>query len=226
MTNDPNLGDAAKNSSDTSVPPSSSQDAEFATPLHRNGATDGRSLWDWRSKYPDDARREIKFEALVLIFSLLMVSILAGLFLGLANYTLHLPLGGPTVSQIGDAGRASSPGLVLNIDFRLLALFFSGSVGGVTFSIKWLVHSTARGSWHVDRRYWRLMIPFLGGVYAIVVLTLFDAGFIGGAQAFAESRPISIAATFAFLVGYFSDGVSGLLSNVANAVFGTLGGKK
>jgi hypothetical protein len=29
-------------------------------------------------------------------------------------------------------------------------------------------------------------------------------------------------AALAFLVGYFSDGVSGLLSNVANAVFGTL----
>jgi hypothetical protein len=54
-----------------------------------------------------------------------------------------------------------------------------------------------------------------------VVLTLLDGGVIG-AQAAAQPRPMGLTAAFAFLVGYFSDGVSGLLSNIANAVLGTL----
>jgi len=33
---------------------------------------------------------------------------------------------------------------------------------------------------------------------------------------------MAMTAASAFLIGYFSDGVSGLLSNIANAVFGTL----
>ena len=63
-------------------------------------------------------------------------------------------------------------------------------------------------------------MPLIGGVYACVVLTLFDSGVLGthGGQ----PREIAMTAAYAFLVGYFSDGVSGLLSNIANAVFGTL----
>jgi hypothetical protein len=110
---------------------------------------------------------------------------------------------------------------VLNIDFRLLVIFFFGSLGGTTFSIKWLIHATAKRSWHLDRRYWRLFVPLIGGVYACVVLALLDGGLIGG-QASGQPRTIGLTAAYAFLVGYFSDGVSGLLSNIANAVFGTL----
>jgi hypothetical protein len=43
-----------------------------------------------------------------------------------------------------------------------------------------------------------------------------------GGQAATTQRPIALTAALAFLIGYFSDGVSGLLSNIANAVFGTL----
>jgi hypothetical protein len=60
----------------------------------------------------------------------------------------------------------------------------------------------------------------LGGVYACVVLTLLDNGVFGHQTA--SSQPLTVSAALAFLVGYFSDGVSGLLSNIANAVFGTL----
>ncbi|MBI3495968.1 MAG: hypothetical protein HY058_01535 [Proteobacteria bacterium] len=120
------------------------------------------------------------------------------------------------------ANAMGSSALVLTFDFRILAIFFAGGVGGITFSIKWLVHAVAWGKWHLDRRYWRLLVPLLGGVYACAVLTLFDAGLIGGGQATERLRPLAISAAIAFLIGYFSDGVSGLLSNVANAVFGTL----
>jgi hypothetical protein len=53
--------------------------------------------------------------------------------------------------------------LVLNIDFRLLMIFSVGSLGGTTFSIKWLVHSVAKCKWHLDRRYWRFFVPMIGG---------------------------------------------------------------
>jgi len=42
------------------------------------------------------------------------------------------------------------------------------------------------------------------------------AGSIGGQSG------VGTLSAIAFLVGYFSDGVSGLLTNVANAVFGTV----
>lgn len=110
---------------------------------------------------------------------------------------------------------------VMNVDARIIAIFFCGNVGGTTFSIKWLVHSVAKGSWHQDRTYWRFFVPLIGGVYACVVLTLFDSGLIGGHTS-DPNRSMASTAALAFLIGYFSDGVSGLLTNIANAVFGTL----
>ena len=109
----------------------------------------------------------------------------------------------------------------MNVDARIVAIFLCGNVCGTTFSIKWLIHTVAKGSWHQDRTYWRYFVPLIGGVYASVVLTLYDSAFIIG-HAPDLQRGIAGTAALAFLIGYFSDGVSGLLSNVASAVFGTL----
>lgn len=176
----------------------------MATPLGQRDYTDGRARWDWESHFPLEARKLMNAEAYTLL-GMLAVSLLgAGSFLGLADQTSWI--------GIGD--------LKLWVSFRFLAIFFTGTVGGVTFSIKWLIHAAAKGKWHRDRRYWRLMVPAVGGVYACVVMTLFAAGMFSGQSPQASAIPITAA--LAFLVGYFSDGVSGLLSNVANAVFGTL----
>ena len=175
--------------------------------------TDGRKPWDWKSRYPDDARRGINVEAACLV-AYLVVSLMAS--------SVCLSLGGRVVEfETSGLGLASGNALLLRVNFGFLSLFFVGWVGGTTFSIKWLIHTAARGMWHRDRRYWRLLTPFLGGVYACVVLTLFGGGlFGGGPSAVSYASPATTA--LAFLVGYFSDGVSGLLSNIANAVFGTL----
>lgn len=165
--------------------------------------TDGRRAGVWKSKYEPDARKEINGEALFLAAICVALLIACGVSLAFS-------------SQIW---RAAIGGVPFAIDFRLLAIFFLGSLGGVTFSIKWLIHSVAKCKWHLDRRYWRLFVPLLGGVYACVVLALMDAGLVGGHP---TSPPIPTSAALAFLVGYFSDGVSGLLSNIAGAVFGTL----
>lgn len=167
--------------------------------------TDGRAPWDWESKYPKEARGKINFEAAILGFILVAALLATGICLGRAGSTSNMDFGAGTVS----------------VSWRLLAIFFTGLLGGVTFSIKWLIHSVAKGKWHLDRRYWRFLVPVIGGVYACVVLTLFGAGWFG-TQPGSEAGPMANTAALAFLVGYFSDGVSGLLSNVANAVFGTL----
>jgi hypothetical protein len=199
----------------TSTPPP----GPFAVPgTKSSNYTDGRLPGEWESKYPDTARRRINQEACILGGLLLILLLSSGVLLGLAGQLLRLPMAW-LAHLVGAAPGAPIPELI--IDFRLLTIFSVGSLGGTTFSIKWLMHSVATRKWHLDRRYWRLFVPLIGGVYACVVITLLDGGVIG-AQSVGQTRPVALTAAFAFLVGYFSDGVSGLLSNIANAVFGTL----
>lgn len=183
--------------------------------------TDHRALWDWKTRYPPEACRQMRLEAAVLSICLAIFLVLCGLALGLRGQSASIPLEWIGSTTNPNQNVAGAP-LTLSIDFRLFAIFFAGSVGGTTFSIKWLIHAAAKGKWHLDRRYWRLFVPFIGGTYACVVMTFLDSGFIAGASDPDAVRPIAISSAFAFLVGYFSDGVSGLLSNIAKAVFGTL----
>ena len=170
--------------------------------------TDGRLRWDWQSKYPPAACKQMRVEAFTLLAMLGVSLCVAGASLSFAGENISYP----------------AFGLELWISSKLIATFFVGCVGGVIFSMKWLIHAAAKGKWHLDRRYWRLMVPVMGGVYACVVLTLFASGFTV-AQPASQSGGMASTAALAFLVGYFSDGVSGLLSNIANAVFGTLNRK-
>jgi len=172
-------------------------------------------LYDWKSKYDSDARAEIAYEEKRLLCYLGASLALAAISLMLAGQIIKIPLPFNAVSSDGN-----SQNLSLTIGCGTLAVFFSGWVGGTTFALKWLVHACATGRWHLDRRPWRLIIPLIGGVYSSVMLTLLDAGMFGHDPE--PSRPLAVSAALAFLVGYFSDGVSGLLSNIANAVFGTL----
>jgi poly(3-hydroxybutyrate) depolymerase len=139
---------------------------------------------------------------------------------------ISLIVGGLLLSVVDESLKytiqfSSTNAISVNVQIRILAIFAVGCVGGTTFSIKWLVHAVAKRKWHLDRRYWRFFVPAIGGVYACVVLTLAEGGLVG-AQTAGQTRSAALTAALAFLVGYFSDGVSGLLSNVANAVFGTL----
>jgi hypothetical protein len=181
----------------------------MAVPGKTTDYTDGRAPYDWKSKFPVEARKHICCEAFILAITLVISICLASIALVFSGdpYPVAFPTLGPKVSA--------------NIDPRMFVLFLCGTVGGTTFSIKWLIHAVARGSWHLDRRLWRLFVPLVGGVYACAVLTLLDSGMILG-RAGDVSRGTASAASMAFLVGYFSDGVSGLLTNIANAVFGTI----
>lgn len=171
--------------------------------------TDGRAPYDWQSKFPAEAHKHICCEARILAITLLVLICLTAMALVFSGATYPV-----TLSTLG-------PNVTANIDPRMIVLFFCGAVGGTTFSIKWLIYAVAKGSWHLDRQLWRLFVPLVGGVYACAVLTLLDSGMILG-HAGDPSRGTASAASMAFLIGYFSDGVSGLLTNIANAVFGTV----
>ena len=177
----------------------------MAIPTGSTDYTDGRPRWDWPSKYLPPARTCINWEAGILAVLLIVLVVFAGVALCVSDSNVSTTI----------------MGFPVNVDARIIAIFLCGNVGGTTFSIKWLIHSVAHGSWHLDRRYWRFFVPLIGGVYACVVLTLFNGGFIGGHAGDLE-KGIASSASLAFLVGYFSDGVSGTLTNIANAVFGTL----
>jgi hypothetical protein len=180
--------------------------------VKENDYTDSRKRWDWKSRYPDEARKKLNFEAWVLGSALVFWCLVSMCLLCVSGKEIKLP-------SFGLFGADGQP-LELTFDFRILAIYSVGAVGGTTFSIKWLVHSAARGWWHLDRRYWRFFVPLLGGVYACVGLTLYDSGL--WASGTVKLSTIASAAGLAFLLGYFSDGVSGLLTNIANAVFGTV----
>jgi hypothetical protein len=173
----------------------------FRGPLDpEHGLEDGRSPWQWKGKYPTEAKEKIDGEARLLGGYLAFFLIFSGV-----------------LAALNDAPFSFSFYAEFTISPAVLLTYFVGGLGSTTFSIKWLIHSVATGKWHVERIYWRIFVPLLGGIYALAVLGLMRGGFMGVSDA-ASGHTWALA----FLVGYFSDGVSGLLSNVANAVFGTV----
>ena len=167
---------------------------------------DGRNLWEWKSKFPPEAKSLINKEAKIIAIFLAIFLVATFICTGFPEKKFNFNL---------------SKEINFDLDVKLLAIFFTGCLGGTTFSIKWLMHSVATGKWHADRFFWRIFVPLIGGIYAIIVLNLFNGGLIGGGAS-DVGRSIGTTTALAFLIGYFSDGVSGLLTNVANAVFGTV----
>lgn len=109
---------------------------------------------------------------------------------------------------------------LFHLERRDVLCWLVGSVGGTVFAIKWLVHSVANGIWHQDRFLWRVFVPLTGGIYAHVVLAIMQSGIMAGKSEDFASPNLMREIVIAFLAGYFADGVSGLLTNVANAIFG------
>ena len=114
--------------------------------------TDGRTIYQWESKYPEDAKQEIRLEAMFL-FIILFVSLIL-LFLTWEGWIyLWLPLPPDKVDTLRD--------------YTYYAL--SGMLGGIIFGMKYFYRVVARGWWHQDRRYWRIMSPFIAMVIAVII---------------------------------------------------------
>lgn len=180
------------------VSPSEKPASDFAPTDY----TDGRSPLDWKSKYPPDARTQIRLEAIYLAILLLSLPALIILL----------------VSVIVTPKLPHDPGSY-NEGYKYLFAFIGGSLGGTLFATKWLYHSVAKRIWHVDRRLWRLFTPLLSGGLAFGTMLLVKANVIAIFSQQALDSPQAILA-ISFLVGYFSDNATAKLTEVAETVFG------
>lgn len=165
--------------------------------------TDDRALLDWKGHYPEDAKREILYEARVV----------AGILL--------LTFGGLLLTWRGTAFELLSSGCMTctRESFDRYAYFYlGGQLGGILFGVKYLYKVVARGRWHLDRRLWRFFSPFLSGGLAFVVGALTDSGVMGlTAKASSGSAYFSLG----FIAGYFADSALAKMQEIADTVFGS-----
>ena len=165
--------------------------------------SDGRADYEWESRYPTEARRRIAVEACYLTLVLLAAPV--ALFL-LWTGQLDSVLGikdDPTHQTVARYGCS----------------WLAGTVGGSLFAIKWLYHTVARGRWHADRLYWRLLTPHLSGGLAFGIYAIASSSiFVVFNQDQLESGPTLVG--LSFLVGLFSDNATAALARLADRLFG------
>jgi uncharacterized RDD family membrane protein YckC len=174
-------------------------------PFGQADPTDGRKPLEWESKYTDPAaRREIRFEASYLGLLLLCLPLcMSALWLELPKHLLHLS--DDKFSPLMKYGLA----------------WVGGTLGGTLYDIKWLYHSVARLSWHMDRRLWRMFAPHISGGLSFAVVALVASGGLRIFDAQATRSP-ALVVGLSFLVGYFSDSAFAKLMEIAETLFGTV----
>jgi hypothetical protein len=161
--------------------------------------TDGREPFDWRTHYPAEALKEIRWER-VYLFLLLFFSyfvIIASWKGWVCCLLFTSPAEAATLKKYSYYGG-------------------SGMLGGVAFGIKYFYRVVARGYWHQDRKTWRLMSPFLATTLALVVGALIDSGLITTRGPSSGPAFLSIG----FLVGYFADQAIAKMGEIAIVLFG------
>lgn len=162
--------------------------------------TDGRDVMEWKSRYPDEARGQIRLEA----------TYVASLFF--ASLLLILATWKGIPGEL--AGVTGSDAAIL----KKYCLFgFSGLLGGTIFCIKYLYRVVARGYWNVDRRLWRLFSPLTALGVAFAMGALIDASFISLRAPSSGAGIVGIG----FLVGYFADPAVAKMHEIAEVLFGT-----
>lgn len=168
--------------------------------IELNVNTDGRQPYEWMSKYPSEARTEMRGEA-IYIGSVLAVSLL-GLLLNWCGVISCLL--GVEESKI--------------VSFEGILLYsFSGLLGGTIFGIKYFYRVVARGYWTQDRKYWRIFSPWISACVALVVGCMVVSGYINATKTPSSATGVCIG----FIAGYFADEAVGKMSEVAIALFGS-----
>ncbi|MGI4790197.1 MAG: hypothetical protein ACRYFS_15270 [Janthinobacterium lividum] len=158
---------------------------------------DGRKQYDCLSGYSPEISQEIKWEAVFLF----VIFFLAGLSIFVTwlvwNYSLF---------HIGPLPRLK----------EFLYFASAGMLGGNVFGMKYFYRVVARGFWHQDRRYWRLMSPFIATAVSVIVGALIEANFVP------VHKPMNGAAclSIGFLAGYFADEAVGKMYEIASVIFG------
>jgi hypothetical protein len=195
-----NCTESAASSSKVSPP----EDAVVRTGVQAkilHDETDGRRRYHWVSGYPSNAQKQIWLEALFVAI-ILCVS-LTGIF---------LTWNGVLESNVACRGECSAQAFR-----RYSYFFFAGMLGSVLFGGKYLYHVVARGYWHVDRRLWRLLSPFLAASLALIVAAAIDSGILG--LSFSANTHAACVA-LGFFSGYFADKALAKMGEIADVMFG------
>lgn len=164
--------------------------------------TDGRGPYEFRSKWPSEAWAGQRNEGIYLA-SLWLVGV-GGIF-ALLRWT----------------SVATTPSIATSMALG----FCAGLLGGTTFDVKWWYHSIAKGLWHLDRKAWRLAVPWVAAIVSMFVQVLFRSDLLGFLNPAALDKIHNILA-FGFLVGYFSDSAIAKMAEIAESMFGTSRGSR
>lgn len=168
-----------------------------------NVNTDGRKQYDWESKYPECAQKEMKKEAIYIAIILIIA------------FSLLIFIVGGLIDKVGNLigleakKTASLEGVII--------YFFSGLLGGTIFGLKYFYRVVSRGYWSQDRKYWRFFSPWISACVAFVVGCMVLSGYINATQTQSFAAEISVG----FITGYFADEAVGKMSEVATALFGS-----
>lgn len=161
--------------------------------------TDGRNSYDWESGYPIEAQKKIRLDAtyisLVFFLSFLLITLN---YLGIFSSWLNLP-----ENKI--------------VKFEYIFYFSSsGMLGGVVFGLKYFYRVVARGYWTLDRRYWRILSPFISMSISFIVgcMTSSEILYVH------NSSTNTWAIAFGFFSGYFADEAVGKMYEIATLLFG------
>lgn len=163
---------------------------------------DGRGPYECLSKYPPKITRQIICEAIYLF----VIFFLSG-FLIFSTWK-------------GWMSALLSSQQSQNATIKEFLYYVSaGMLGGNVFGMKYFYRVVARGFWHQDRRYWRIMSPFIATSVAFIVGAMIDANFVP------VHKPVSGASfvSIGFLAGYFADEAVGKMYEIASVIFGKSG---
>ena len=161
--------------------------------------TDDRERFKWKSDYPPEARKEIRLEALYVFFVFLLSF---GLIIAnyLSIFSCKLALTKPYI-----------------VPFEYVIYFSSsGMLGGTVFGMKYFYRVVARGYWSQDRRYWRLLSPFISMSIAFIIGCMSSIGILNSYNSSSNTWAI----VFGFFAGYFADEAVGKMYDVATFIFG------
>lgn len=168
-----------------------------------NVNTDGRKQYDWESKYPECAQKEMKKEAIYIAIILIIA------------FSLLIFIVGGLIDKVGNLigleakKTASLEGVII--------YFSSGLLGGTIFGLKYFYRVVSRGYWSQDRKYWRFFSPWISACVAFVVGCMVLSGYINATQTQSFAAEICVG----FITGYFADEAVGKMSEVATALFGS-----
>jgi hypothetical protein len=172
--------------------------------------TDGRERYDWKRRYDKEATREIRFEA-IYVGSVLALAVGFLIVIWCGRHGTSSCWLAHTCPVIGPDGNDTFT--------RYCFAWLGGMIGGILFTVKWLYHSVAKGSWHLERRLWRIFTPHISGALATMVVVLISSGIFPVLNARSVD---SLKGTLgvSFLVGYFSDHAIAKLTELAETLFG------